>query len=330
MARDQPTRAEADLPMSDESAWSGEERQVLESAVRKAPSVHNVRPWSLELEGRTATLRRRSDRALVQHDPHGRDGRISCGAALANLEVAVRAIGWVAEVDRVDGTDVVATVTGVRRQEPTARERMRHEAIDRRTSYRRLFAPEPLPDSVRSALREISASPSVRARWLSGAEEALELARLLEYAARVRHRDRLYQYELDMWTTGAEAEASAGLRWDALGRRGVSAVGLVTSETRLPDEHRLASWIEGESILVLSTPADDASHHYRVGEAAERAWLEAVGMDVVASIMTQPLQLAEVRSALIERLELAGVPQVLMRFGRPAAVKAGSVPEPQS
>lgn len=330
MAREQSARAEADPTRESEPPWSGEERQALESAVRKAPSVHNVQPWSLELEGRTATLRLRSDRELVQHDPHGRDGRISCGAALANLVVAVRAIGWAAEVDRVDGNDVVATVTGSRRQGPTARERLRHEAIDRRTSYRRLFSSEPLSESVRDSLIETATASPVRARWFSGPEEALTLARLLEYAARVRHGDRRYQYELGMWTTGPDAEDTAGLRREAFGKEGVSAVGLVTSETRLPDEHRLASWIEGESILALSTPADDASSHYRVGEAVERTWLEAVGMDVVASVMTQPLQLSEVRSALIERLDLPGIPQVLMRFGHPASVAPGAVPEPQS
>ncbi|QIZ38684.1 hypothetical protein [Saccharopolyspora sp. ASAGF58] len=73
-------------------AWSAAESAMLGEAVDCAPSVHNTRPWALTIHGRTAQLRERP-KLLAQHDPHGRDRRISFGAALANLVLAIRGLG---------------------------------------------------------------------------------------------------------------------------------------------------------------------------------------------------------------------------------------------
>ena len=302
---------------AEDRAWSSEQSDAIEAAVSKAPSVHNMQPWSLELTGRTAILHQRSDQELVRHDPDGRDRRISCGAAVTNLVVVVRAAGWQEEVQwaEEEHSGVVAAVTGIRPQEPTEQDALLYRAIERRTSYRKRFSPEGLTESDRAGLLGAASSQEVEARWLQGEQDARVLARLLDYAARARHGDLRYQRELAMWTTGSAGEGGSGLRPDALGKTGVPAVGLVSSTTRLPDESRLASWIQAESILVLYTPSDDAHGHFRVGEVAERVWLEAVGADLAASVMTQPLQLGEVRSALVQQLELPGVPHVLMRFG---------------
>ncbi|GAB3278420.1 nitroreductase family protein [Parasphingorhabdus pacifica] len=302
-------------------AWSAEERDTIERAVAQAPSVHSMQPWSLELTGRAVTVHQRRDRELVRHDPDGRDRRISCGAAVANLVVSLRAIGSLADVRWAVGeqTDVVATVVEVGPHEPTTHDSSLHRAIEQRTSYRRRFARDGLSDPERASLQRATSSPDVDARWLAGAEEALVLARLLDYAARIRRGDSRYQRELAMWTSGStDGGAGGGIRRDAFGEAGLPAVGLVSSEARLPDEARLASWIQEEAVLVLCTPADDAHAHFRVGEVAERVWLEAVAADLAASVMTQPLQLTEVRSSLVRQLELSGTPHLLMRFGRPA------------
>lgn len=304
--------------------WSPEEVGVLASAVSRAPSVHNIQPWSLNLEGRTATLRLRQDAEVIRHDPHGRDRRISCGAALANLVLAVRCTGWAADVrlEQWEGhSDIIATVAGSHREEPTARQSQRFRAITRRQSHRYPFDPQPLSDAMKDSLLAATGSSIVHARWVTG--EAPELARLFTYAARVYQDDSEYQRELEVWTIGETADqedTGQGIPERALGRTGLPAVGLSTSGTRVPDEYQLASRIESESVMVLSTPSDSRRAHVQAGEAMELAWLEATSLGASGSVMTQSLHLSEVRSGVADSLGLPGVPQMLMRFGYPATI----------
>ncbi|GAA0503206.1 hypothetical protein GCM10011581_26800 [Saccharopolyspora subtropica] len=302
---------------ADERPWTPDEVAALAEAIRHAPSVHNTQPWALRVQGRTATLRVRSTPELVQHDPEGRDRRMSCGAAVANLVIALRGLGWVPEVRwPVDeaGADGEAAVIGTRRQPPCAIERDRWNAISRRVSYRRSFADRPIPHLVRTTM---VAAATTQAMWLEGVEEQRAVARLLSYAARVTHDDVRYQHELGIWTA---AVADEGLFTGAFADSGVGAVGLVSSRTRLPDEERLAAWLARESVLVFSTLSDSPRDQMQAGEAAERSWLEATRLGLAASVMTQPLRLPEVRAGLREALDLAGVPQLLMRVGYPAAI----------
>lgn len=305
---------------AENGAWSPDEITVLTEAVNQAPSVHNTQPWSLGVHERTATLYEQVGPELSRHDPEGRDRRISCGAALTNLVLAVAELGWEPEVRRepqgADRPEVVAAVAGHRRKEADDAEKQRYRAITRRTSYRQAFHDHAVPEDIRQSLLVAVASSAAQARWVADGDVST-LARLLIHAANVHRGDRSYQRELAMWTLEQEAPAEWGIPAGALGSEGVPAVGLATSEVRIPDEHKLAERIAKESILVLTTPADEFRDHLRAGEAMESAWLEAVSRDVAASVMTQPLRLSEVRSRLTEMLGVSGVPQVLMRFGYP-------------
>ncbi|SDX75308.1 Nitroreductase family protein [Saccharopolyspora shandongensis] len=309
-------RAEAD---GGRDSWSAAESAVLAESVHCAPSVHNTRPWELALHGRTAELRERTVLA-AQHDPEGRDRRISLGAALANLALAIRGLGWAAEAATGSADDLVtATVVGTRRSRPTDAENRRRRVLADRRSHRHSFDRRELPDGIRDALLDALAAPGVTGRWISGPDEALAVARLLDYAARVFRDNAEYQRDLTLWAT----PRGSGVRPDAFGAEGLAAVGLTTSRTRLPDESLLADRIQREAVLVIATSADTPQDHVRAGAAMEQAWLEAASRDLAASVMTQPLHLEEVRTGLAQRLGLTAVPQMLMRFGLPVEPEVG-------
>ncbi|MEV0698265.1 hypothetical protein AB0I53_10135 [Saccharopolyspora sp. NPDC050389] len=302
---------------ADERPWTPEEVAVLAEAVRRAPSVHNTQPWSLRVQGRAAVLRPRSTPELVQHDPDGRDRRMSCGAAVANLAIAMRGLGWAVDVQwHADDAerDGDATVIGTHRLPATAIDRERRQAIARRVSFRAAFTGRPVPHLARAA---VVAAATTQATWVEGPAEEHALARLLGYAARANHDDKSYQRELGAWIAPIPDE---GLPEDALPARGVSATGLATGATRLPDQEQIARWLAQESVLVFSTITDGPRDQLLAGEAAERAWLEATRLGLVASVMTQPLRLSEVRAGLSVELGLGGVPQLLMRIGYPPAI----------
>lgn len=306
--------------------WSPENIRSMEQSVGRAPSVHNTQPWSLVFGGPTANLYERSAVSLERHDPEGRDRRISCGTALTNLFLAVRATGWEAELRRgpsAEEPELVGAVTGTGRREPSVLEGQRFRAITRRSSHRRPFHEQGLAHVAREALLAAGGSSGVGARWITGSAEARHVAELLGYAARVHKKDRHYQRELAMWMIDRSGRAGgtvSAFDGDDLVGEGVPGVGLTTSGTRLPEEGRLAEWIAAESVMVLCTDSDERSDHFRTGEALQLAWLTATSLGLVVSVITQPLHLTEVRRGLRERLGLAGEPHVLARFGHPAPV----------
>lgn len=307
--------------------WTPEEAEMLADAVGRAPSVHGTQPWSLTLQHRRASLWERHEHELLRRDPDGRRRRIACGAALTNLVLAVRNAGWSAEVrwaQEDDPAELVATVAATTQNGPSATEGQRYRAIMRRSSYHSVFEQDPVPHATRETLWAAASSPAVYARWMTSEADARMLAHQLVYCARRFHGDRQCQRELSAWTEAPVGEPGSAV--PASAPRGAAAMGVTGAATSPPDEETLASRIEEESVLVLSTPSDAPGMHYEAGRAMELAWLAATSLGLVASVIVQPFHLCEIRTELARGLRLPGVPELVMRFGYPAV----QLPRPPS
>ncbi|MEV0067977.1 MULTISPECIES: nitroreductase [unclassified Amycolatopsis] len=300
--------------------WTSAETEHLARAVLGAPSVHNLQPWLLDLAPGRAWLRERGDLVLPHHDPDGRDRAASCGAAVVNLELAVRTLGRAADVVLLPNEhrpEIVARVDAHRSSAPTHEEVRLHRAIAHRTSHRRPFGLQPVRDS--AARRVVSAARTlgVDARLVTREPDIAAVAKLLHVAAEKFQADSGYQRELSLWTIRDEATHRHGVGIPA-GRIPAGAVpwaGLVRRATEVPHwteiEERLAAGV----LVVLVTPGDTRLDHLRAGYALELAWLTAVDLGLVGAVLTQPLHLETVRAKLGEELSLTGVPQVLVRIG---------------
>lgn len=280
-------------------------------ALDRAPSVHGAQPWLLEPGDDSVDLVERFDVAMPTGDPDGRDRAISCGAGVANMVTAIRALGGDATVTLLPQgrrSEVVATVATTVVRTPTAPERRLHDAVYRRRSYRAPFSPHGLVWQDRNALLDAIDGDHVGTR-VAGPTDCAPLADLLDYAARVHRDDPAYQRELAAWLPrfpeGLPPETT--LPWS----------GPVRIDTRLPDRVTLAERLRGEYLLFVVTDGDTRRHHLLAGMAMERAWLTAVSRGLVASLVTQPWQLPEVRRALSTSLRFPGFPQVLLRVGHP-------------
>ncbi|WP_406689897.1 nitroreductase family protein [Saccharopolyspora sp. ID03-671] len=297
-----------------ELGWSPVEIEELCESVGHAPSVHNSRPWTLTLHHRTAVLRE-NPAPVMDHDPQGRDQRISCGAALMNLVLAVRNLGWTAQVEFGATSGLVsAAVTAGEPSGPSPREAGWAEAIPKRHSHREPFSRRPVPELFREKILDAAADPRGGGRWVGSSAEAAEIARILSRSANAFHADVGYTRELTGWAT----PEGRRLQHESGELRGLAAVGLTARTTHLPDEHVLARLLREESVLLIGTRGDRPVDHVRAGQAVERAWLEATSAGLSVSMMTQPLHMREVRTGLAERLGTSLIPQALMRFGYPA------------
>ncbi|MFD2468682.1 Acg family FMN-binding oxidoreductase [Amycolatopsis silviterrae] len=307
--------------------WTLAEAEVLGRSVLRAPSVHNTQPWRIELADGAVLLRERADVALPRHDPYRRDLAMSCGTALANLELAVRVLGRSAEIavlpDPADPA-VVARVDTAELLPPTDQELQRYGAIMVRRSHRGAFTGLPVTAEQTARVVQAAVTTGAEATRLDGMER---LAKFFEHAARALRNDEAYQSELALWTIRDEAahRNGAGMRFSALPPGEVPWAGLVRRATVLPDLRVLRERLEAETLLLFTTVGDARIDHIHAGYALERGWLEGVTLGLAGAVLTQPLRVPEVRSALCEDYRLAGFPQALLRLGRSTRVAPASL-----
>ncbi|WP_116198700.1 nitroreductase [Amycolatopsis circi] len=301
--------------------WTLAEAEVLGRSVLCAPSVHRAQPWRVELIDGAVLLRERVGVALPQQDPRRRDLAMSCGTALANLELAVRVLGRRADVAVLPDPaqpDVVARVEAAELLPPTDLELQRYGAIMVRRGHRGAFTG--LPVSVEQTARVVAAAVAtgVEATRLEGMER---LANFFEHAARSLPDDAAYQDELALWTIRDEHRHGAGMRSPAE----LPWAGAARRATVLPDLLVLRDRLDAETVLLFTTAEDTRIGHLHAGYALERCWLEGVTLGLAGAVLTQPLRMPEVRSALCEDYRLAGFPQALLRLGRSTRVARSSL-----
>jgi nitroreductase len=310
------------------STWTRGEIEVVETAVSAAPSVHNTQPWTLGFhDEHGVSVFERLDRALPRHDPLGRDRLLSCGAALENVVLAMRILGWVPRVRLLpdpDRRDEVARADATTRREPSDVDLARYAAVPLRRSYRQPFAARPVSDECRTALTAAAGTDGVEVRAIVGDEQVGVLARVLDHAALVLKADRAYQRELSAWTAHEPNPLPGKGVAEVPGRLATLPwAGLVRRSTALPDPVTLAARLRRECLLVVETPDDGPRDQLRAGRALQATWLAATVAGLAGSLLTQPLHVQEVRAGLIEGLGLAGFPQAILRLGHPVNPRDG-------
>ena len=306
--------------------WTPAERGLLRVVAELAPSVHNTLPWRIGYadDSRTLSLFERVDRALPHHDPLGRDRLISCGAALTNVLLTLRVLGWVPDVRLLPDPGEpreVARIGVTDRRAAGGDEIARYVAMSYRRSHRAPFLETPVDDAI---VRRLTAHgvDGVEIRQLPGRRDAEVLAKLLSHSASVLRLDLAYQRELNAWT--ADDEHPVGGAGVALLPRRDAALpwaGLIRRSTAVPDRATLTDRFARECVLVIETPDDGPLDHVRAGMAMEAMWLTALTAHLACAVLTQPLQVPEVRAGLVEALSLSGFPQVLCRLGYPPIVR---------
>jgi hypothetical protein len=307
-------------------------RFAVERALR-APSVHNTQPWLFGTDGSTVELRADRTRQLTALDPRGRELAQSLGAALLNLRVALAARSWRAVVDRLpDPADPeLFAVVRVEPGRPEADLADLDPAISRRHTNRRRFSPDPLPEQLLRRLATVAAEEGAELVPVVSDDHRQLVARLTQQADAWQNADPAYRAELRRWTTRAEQDRdgvprSAVPRVDGTARDDVPLRDFDTTGTaQLPGETH--SDVR-QTLVLLTTPADDPLSWLRSGEAMERVLLELTQEGFVAGPLTQPIEVPLTRSQLRAALSWGAHPQMLLRLGR-AAVTAPTARRPR-
>ncbi|HEU4384632.1 MAG TPA: hypothetical protein VFR85_14185 [Anaeromyxobacteraceae bacterium] len=300
-------------------AWGGPAerlRYLLQYAIL-APSRLNAQPWAFEVDGEEVRLYVDSRRGLPAADPQGREAAIACGAALENLRLAAVHHGHHLGVQACQPRhgEPIAIARLVDRRAPTREEEKLFHAIPiRRTAT--TFYPWALSPAELARLAPASrGTVAVRRlpRWL-----AHPVAELVAEADATQWSSARFRHEVALWTRRGDRRAftdgtnrpqgpagSGGRlrRLLRLGRR----IGQEEVDRRLDQQTR--------TLILLSTRDEGPRDWLDAGRAMQRLLLRATASGFVASFLSQPLEVPEVRNRLRRQVGEAGHPQVLLRVG---------------
>jgi hypothetical protein len=300
------------MPPNDLEDWD----KRIKPCADAAPSILNTKPWLVSrISDECIELRPDWSKHLKHVDPWHRELLISCGAALFNMRMAIRAAGhdavvWLLPDEEIPGTescphcghrcgvrDLLASIEVVtKRPHPaTLTEERLYEAIRGRRTVREPFTRD-MWLNVLTELERVARVEKVDARILHPREVKRWLG-LTAAAEKELRADPAYQAELAGWTSGAQPglgippgkfgsrpEPPRYLR-DA-NRDPVRDFGLkwrTQAETARFEKH---PWL-----IVLETSSDMPSAWLRIGAGLQRLLLTAEFYGVHASFLTQRLEL---------------------------------------
>jgi nitroreductase len=291
-------------------------------AATLAPSIHNTQPWLFKLRDGAVDVLADRRRQLGALDPNGRAMHVSIGAALLNLQVALRARGWASRLLVLPDPaqhDLCATVEIGRQVPVSSLVRALNRAIQRRHSNRRPFAPVPVPDADLSAL--VAAAMAEDASLLvPDPVSRHDLLNVIRAADRDQRSDNRYRTELAVWTSPIRGQAD-GVPPEAYGPRPEPAKLPLRDFGLIHGGHRGGARFEPTpTIAVLYSRGDERYDWLRAGMALQRVLLTATARGLATTLMTQAIEIPVLRAHLAAPHE-PRVAQAVLRLGyaRPVA-----------
>jgi nitroreductase len=302
------------------------------AAAVQAPSVHNTQPWWFSEEEREICVHADAKRQLHVADPSGREMLISCGAALFNIRVALRHLGYVPAVSVLPDSDrphLVARVRWAERVPAVGYEEQLFAEVGRRRTHRDAFLPEALPRGLLAALREEAAREAAMLRVAARDDERAAFAAAVSAAEHAARLDNARRQELVRWARPPGSPDRDGVPVTAYsaspersepdfpGRDFAHGQGWGLPPSMMGPLHHSAG-----AVALLATSVDEPADWVSAGQALQRVLLAASAHGVAAALHSQPLELPELREFIRRRLTGRAHPQMLLRLGATDQVTA--------
>ena len=307
----------------------------LAATAARAPSLHNSQPWRFRFCGDCVELYADPARNLRRADPLGREMLISCGAALYGLRLALRNLGYLPGVEILPDParpGLLARVWSCGREPVSRGERELIAAIPHRHTHRGPFAPGRVSARLLAAMCGDAAAEGASLVLLDQPGQVHDLAGLTAAAGQAQRASPQIQAELRSWARPAGSAARDGVPGhaqavlDPAPRPGAPPARhprpQEPADERLPQrDFGIPGTLPGGGPLptataVLITRADGPADWLQAGQALDRLLLHAASRWVFARLQSQPLETPRFRTEIRSRLDLSGVPQLLLQFGR--------------
>ncbi|MGC9543511.1 hypothetical protein [Streptomyces sp. UG1] len=172
----------------------------LARAASLAPSPHNCQPWLFAEEGRDHGFEvyLHGGRRMILTDPGGREAVIACGAALFNVRMAVRQLGFQPAVELLPtgNSSHLAHVAYAAHAPATPEETVMAGAMPHRHTHRGPFGPDPVPDTLLDELHEHVRAEGAELLVIDEPEKLRLLADLVRTAEDLHRADPRHAAEI--------------------------------------------------------------------------------------------------------------------------------------
>ena len=302
---------------------------VLRNAVAAAvmaPSSHNTQPWRFKIAHDALELYADPKRQLLVIDRDCRQLVESCGCALMNARIAIRAMGYddVLTTILVDA-DLPLHLASLRLgapRTPSELDRRLMSAIARRGTNRRTFLARPVAASFTDELATVAEQHGATLVRLAPDQKA-ELAALVEQADQRQFADPKFRDELTSWLAAPGSRRHDGIPFEEKEYGSPRAFALART-MRSPMLGDLFATLEeslvrgAPAVIVIGTRADDPPSWLAVGQALECVLLHATLHGYAAAFLNQVLEVPDLRARVAELVPSIGHPQMILRIGVPA------------
>lgn len=285
-----------------------------------APSKLNTQPWLFRIDKQTVELYADRSKRLPVGDADDRELTIGCGAALANLLIAMRYFSYapnVAICPHPNQPDLLARIGLDRGVEAAGEERLLFQAIQKRRTNRHLFNDRRIAASLLLTLEEIARQQGTSFQVVSE-EIRPAVVNLIALADRLLWEKPGYRQELGDWVSYDRGMSHEGVPANALGREDLaSSLGPPVLRTLIREQADNVPYVApGSPVLaVISTFADSKFDWLAAGQTLEKILLYARASDVWVSFLNQPVEIASSRTELGNLLKQKGFPQLVLRMG---------------
>ncbi|WP_327004472.1 nitroreductase [Dactylosporangium sp. NBC_01737] len=299
--------------MNSPATWDQETFAAAVGDAVWAPSIHNSQPWRFRRTEDGVDVLVDQRRVLPVSDPEGRAARVSCGATVFNLGLALAVAGAPAVCTVRPGGASVHLARDVGRA-ATPLERRLHRQIRRRHTNRAPFAETHVDAGVVTQLEEAVAREG---GWLDFAADEptlTSLAALTRQAdAQLRVNPR-YVAELRAWSESADL-AVEGVGRQAAGAAPHPAELMPRRDFGGPEHDDTRDPTRGPAVAVFGVHGDHAVDEIRAGIVLQRLLLLAADLGLAVAMYSQPIEMPVVRERLRLAVRRAHSPQLVLRFG---------------
>jgi hypothetical protein len=295
-------------------------------AALAAPSVHNTQPWRFVSYRDRIEVYADLSRPLRVGDPGGREMVISCGAALFNVRLAIRHLGFMPRIRLLPDParpDLLADIGWGEYARPTELDERLYRALPRRHTHRGPFDTVPVSPWLVGELCDVVRGQRATLYPVRDEGERRWLASIVRTAELAQRADGRFILERARWATAPEVTRPDGIPATAYPQQPDGLQFLFAgrdfaagADWGFPLRPRRLDARAIGAVAVLATPSDRRLDWLLTGQALQHLLLYAMAHGAKVALHTQPLELPELRAKIrAQLLGRNGHPQMILRLG---------------